>query len=63
MWSLFFSFLGVHAWNQCGSEPDEFSETQFKIVYLPSFKLNATNADGEVITFSEGHFYKIPLGQ
>ncbi len=42
MWSLFFSFFGVHAWNQCGSEPDEFSERQFKIVYLPSFKLNVT---------------------
>jgi hypothetical protein len=32
-------------------------------LFTGTFKLNATNADGEVITFSEGHFYKIPLGQ
>jgi hypothetical protein len=32
-------------------------------LFTGTFKLNATNADGEVITFSEGNFYKIPLGQ
>lgn len=32
-------------------------------LFTGTFKLNATNEDGEVITFSEGHFYKIPLGQ
>lgn len=32
-------------------------------LFTGTFKLNATNADGEVVTMSEGHFYKIPLGQ
>ncbi len=32
-------------------------------LFTGTFKLNATNADGEVVTFSEGHFYKVPLGQ
>ena len=32
-------------------------------LFTGKFKLNATNADGEVVTMSEGYFYKIPLGQ
>lgn len=32
-------------------------------LFTGTFKLNATNDDGEVVTFSEGHFYKVPLGQ
>jgi hypothetical protein len=32
-------------------------------LFTGTFKLNAVNSDGEVITFSEGHFYKVPLGQ
>ena len=31
--------------------------------FTGTFKLNATNTEGEVVTFSEGHFYKVPLGQ
>jgi hypothetical protein len=32
-------------------------------LFTGTFKLNAVNSEGEVITFSEGHFYKVPLGQ
>lgn len=31
-------------------------------LYTGKFKFNAVNAFGEVVTFSEGWFYKIPLG-
>jgi hypothetical protein len=32
-------------------------------LFTGTFKLNATNTNGEVVTFSEGHFYKVPLGE
>jgi hypothetical protein len=31
-------------------------------LYSGEFKFNAVNSDGEVVTFSKGTFYKIPLG-
>ncbi|WP_264548830.1 DUF6252 family protein [Flavobacterium sp. N2820] len=31
-------------------------------LYTGKFKFNAVNASGEVVTFSEGVFYKLPLG-
>ena len=31
-------------------------------LYSGKFKFNAINDEGEIVTFSEGEFYKIPLG-
>ncbi|MFD2908881.1 DUF6252 family protein [Flavobacterium ardleyense] len=31
-------------------------------LYSGTFKFNAVNEEGEVVTFSEGYFFKIPLG-
>lgn len=32
-------------------------------LFTGTFKLNATNTEGEIVTFSEGNFYKVPLAQ
>ena len=31
-------------------------------LYTGKFKFNVVNASGDVVTFSEGVFYKVPLG-